>query len=319
MGRLKNATLSLTAVIPTKNRPDDLALTIESLLRQTVLPEELIIVDQSSSNASQDQTMTQLSLARSSTQNTSALIYIRDPNLSGLTAARNRSLGEVRTELVLFLDDDVVLESDFVEQILETYRQYPNATGVSGIVTNYSLPPVLSRYWTSIFARGIFRDDRQPVYWRAQDRLQLKPVRVSRLGGGLMSFRMRAIEGVRFDESLIGACDGEDVDFTVRLGSNAVLLIAPKARLLHKQTPIARTGEHWLQRHCRTHWYLYRRNWNSGVRNRLPFVWLNVGYLVAALAVSVRHRSFSPWAQLFGAVRQSRVPVSQNSLNLSRS
>jgi hypothetical protein len=43
-----------TVIIPTKNRPIDLVRTLESLLQQTALPREVIIVDQSPANDSRD-------------------------------------------------------------------------------------------------------------------------------------------------------------------------------------------------------------------------------------------------------------------------
>lgn len=107
-----------------------------------------------------------------------------------------------------------------------------------------------------------------------------------------MSFSIAAIRDAKFDENLRGACDGEDVEFCARLWPGP-LFIAPKARLVHRQSPTGRKAEHWLPKHARTNWYLYRRNWDRGVHNRLCFLWLNLGYIVAALGTSVRTRSLS--------------------------
>lgn len=124
-----------------------------------------------------------------------------------------------------------------------------------------------------------------------------------------MSFRMSSIIGSVFDESLTGACDGEDVEFCARMPTQAVLLLAPKARLVHKQSPTARSGEHWLSRHARTSWYLYRRNWNHGFGNRMYFLWLIVGYGIVSTAVSFRHFSLLPWRELLNSRRKARMLV----------
>ena len=42
----------LTAIIPTRNNPDDLVNTVHSLVTQEKLPDELIIVDQSNDDTS---------------------------------------------------------------------------------------------------------------------------------------------------------------------------------------------------------------------------------------------------------------------------
>ena len=39
--------LKISVIIPTLNRPDDLSLAVSSILEQSILPAELIIVDQS--------------------------------------------------------------------------------------------------------------------------------------------------------------------------------------------------------------------------------------------------------------------------------
>lgn len=297
----------LAVAIPTKNRAGDLEVILRSLLHQTTLPTQVIVVDQSATEQSERRVQSVLAECGSDLRNSIDLVYLRETSISGASAARNRCLDLVRSDIVLFLDDDVVLEPDFIRQILQAYRRHPEATGISGIVTNYSPPSRLFQYWNWLFARGPLHDDRQPIYWKATELGWHEPMRVTRFGGGLMSFRMSAIQGVRFDENLTGACEGEDIDFCVRLGKRAVLLIAPSARLLHKASPAGRTSDHWLKRHARAMWYLYRRNWNHGFLNRICFVWLNVGYGVATALVSIRRLSLLPWAGLFEAVAQSRA------------
>jgi GT2 family glycosyltransferase len=297
----------VAVVIPTKNRPQDLDLTVETLLAQTVLPRQLIVIDQSPTDESEKRVFRRCHTLDCESQDPPELVYRRDTSISGLTAARNCSLKVVRTNIVLFLDDDVILEPDFIEQLLGAYELRPDATGVSGVVTNYSPPPGLFRLWSRVFMRGPFWDDRQPVYWNAHRPRGGEPMRVTRLGGGLMSFRMPAIAGMKFDENLRGACDGEDVEFCAQLHPSAVLLIEPKARLIHNQSPAGRSGEHWLRRHARTMWYLYRRRWNYGVRNRFCLLWLNVGYALAAAAVSARRLSLAPYLGISESIRESRI------------
>jgi GT2 family glycosyltransferase len=297
----------VAVVIPTKNRPQDLDSTVETLLAQTVLPRQLIVIDQSPTDESERRVFQRCHTLDCEAQDSLELIYRRDPSLTGLTAARNSALMLVHAEIVLFLDDDVILEPNFIEQLLAAYEDHPDATGVSGVVTNYSPPPAIFRLWSRVFMRRPFWDDRQPAYWNAYRLRDGEPMRVTRLGGGLMSFRMSAIAGMKFDENLHGACDGEDVEFCAQLHPSAVLLIEPKARLIHNQSPEGRSGEHWLRRHARTMWYLYRRCWNHGVRNRLALVWLNIGYALVAAAVSTRRLSLVPYLGITESIRESRL------------
>jgi hypothetical protein len=38
-------------------------------------------------------------------------------------------------------------------------------------------------------------------------------------------------------------------------------------------------------------YFLYRRHWRHGLRNRLSFAWLNVGYVTLALLSSIKQGS----------------------------
>jgi GT2 family glycosyltransferase len=176
--------------------------------------------------------------------------------------------------------------------------------GVSGVVTNYARPPRLSRLWNRVFLRGPFFDDRQPVYWQAERLRNSGPIRVSRLGGGLMSFRADAVRRMRFDDNLRGVSDGEDVDFCAHLGPKALLLITPKARLVHNQSPAGRERSHWLARYARALTYLYRRNWDYGIKYRLCYLWLNVGFVAVASFACLRHTSLEPWRSLVAGRRE---------------
>ena len=287
-------TPTVSVIIPTKNRVRDLALAVETLFRQTILPSELVIVDQSESDDSGIKVKSLYQALPDDQRLTLHLHYIHDPLIAGLTAARNAALARNSCDILLFLDDDVELEENFLEELLRTYASHPNVAGVSGVVTNYSAPPLAMRLWKQIFMRGPFRDDRERFYWEAAARRGGGVRRVTRLGGGLMSFRASAIGDVRFDERLRGVSDGEDVDFCMRLGTGAELLMNSRARLVHNASPAGRTADHWLRRYLRGQIYLYQRNWNFGVRNRLCFLWFMTGATLIASLSSVRRISLGP-------------------------
>jgi GT2 family glycosyltransferase len=278
---------------------------VNTLLTQTVLPCELIIVDQSPCDDS-ERAIAGLFVGAN---NQVTLKYIRDPEISGAATARNEALRHSHGDVVLFLDDDVELEVNFIETLLRTYAD-PEVTGVSGIVTNYGPEPLLSKIWHTIFATGPFHDDRQAIYHSA-DRLRCStPLRVTRFTGALMSFRSSAIHDVRFDSNLKGASEGEDVDFCMHLDPAAKLMIHPGARLVHKVSPAGRISEHWIGPVVRGNVYLYYRNWNSGLKNRVCFFWIKVGYSLLALTASITRRNLEPWRTFKNALRQAKKVAS---------
>lgn len=289
--------LSVAVVIPTKNRAVDLAATLRSLLAQATLPTEVIIIDQSSGNDSQGVVQSALD-ANPHFRNSVEVQYRREPAIRSAAEARNRAIQLARSGILLFLDDDVELEPEFIAEIVRVYLERPGVTGVSGVITNYSTPPVLMRAWFSVFEAGPFYDDRQPIYWKANRLRDTGEIRVSRFTGALMSFRASAIGVVEFDKKLSGVSDGEDIDFCLRLGKQAILLIAPRARLAHHQSSSERLRDHWLRRRARGSTFLYHKNWEYGVYNRLCYWWLKTGFALMATWASLRRGSLDPWRAL---------------------
>lgn len=210
-----------------------------------------------------------------------------DANISGLACARNIAIERAHGDILLFLDDDVTLHPDFIERLVACYAELPDATGISGIPDNYSSPGNFFHYWSKIFTRGPFWNDRFPVYWNAQT--LTRPVRVSQMSGGMMSFKRAAINGIRFDSNLRGVSDGEDVDFCVRL--NGTYFIDPRCKLTHHFDTSGREKNHWTRRHARAYTYLYLHNWR---KYKLAYAWLSLGWLVAALLGCASRKSLAP-------------------------
>ncbi len=293
--RTASTRLNVSVLIPTKNRPDELALAVRSVLEQTSLPAELLILDQSLDDRGRRLVKDEFARASRKVEATVQVRHIMDPAVSGTAMARNRLLDMARGNIVLFIDDDSILEPNFVEQVIACYASHPGIAGISGLITNYSCPGWTERVWPWLFVRGPFHDERQPLYWSAQRLRRADPIRVHKFTGASMSFRAELIRNIRFDSNLTGASREEDVDFCAML-EPLVMVIAPKARLLHNKSPINRARDHWIREHAQSAYYLYRRHWNSGLKNRACFWWLLIGYYSSLLPLAcIRRLSLEPW------------------------
>jgi len=303
--------MRVCVIIPTKNRPEELERVVRSLLAQSQLPESLIIVDQSQSEDGRRRVKTALASSAKHAARTMELCYILDPAIAGAATARNRAMVSARDDIWVFLDDDVVLEPDFIKELLVVYRNFPRAGGVSGVITNYTRPSLAFRIWTGLFMRGPFHDERQSIYWNADRLWNSAPLPVSKFGAGLMSFRADTLRGVFFDENLDrnlnGVSDGEDVDFCSRLQPGTVLLIAPRARLQHRHSAVGRLADHWLRRHARGNLFLYRKHWRRKLLNRLSYGWLWLGCSLVAIVASLRRCSLEPWSALRLGLKEARA------------
>jgi glycosyltransferase involved in cell wall biosynthesis len=298
VGSEKEDALKISVIIPTKNRAADLKATLDDLVAQTRRPDEIVIVDQSAV-PSFDPAGFPIPVN-----------YLHAPELSGAAVARNDAMDRATGDIWVFLDDDVILEAEYIEQIASAYN--PEIVGVSGIITNYSVPPLVRRMFEKTFVKGAFHDDRQPIYWRANDLRSHPPQRVRQFGCGVMSFRANVIRELRFDPMLTGGSLAEDIDFCARLPRGSALLIAPRARLFHKRSAVGRVTDHWLDQHAQSSAYMRLRNWNRGIGDGLSFAWLQVGYLFMATIGSLKRGSLEPFRAWKTGRSRGRSLASQN-------
>jgi glycosyltransferase involved in cell wall biosynthesis len=129
--------LPISTVIPTLGRPERLRRTLASLLAQSVLPAEIIIIDASSQPA------TEVSLAELLVGLTPApRIICRTPTERGAAVQRNQGFAIATQPYVLFSDDDVDLEPGCLAALWQTLQNDPRLGGCGVVITNqYYHPP----------------------------------------------------------------------------------------------------------------------------------------------------------------------------------
>lgn len=116
----------ITIAICTYNRADSLSRTLESLVAQNGLKKvgwELLLIDNNSTD-------TTPAVAKRFGQQL-PLRYLFEPE-QGLSSARNRALREFRGELLIFTDDDVVLDNEWLAAWGRADFQFPEAVYFGG-------------------------------------------------------------------------------------------------------------------------------------------------------------------------------------------
>lgn len=297
--------MTLSAVIPTRNRPEDLAKAVASVLAQTRPADELVIVDQSPGDES-----ARLVQAMFTSDLPTRLVYIHDTGITGLVDAKRVGSSRAIGDIVCFLEDDIVLEPDYVGEVERGFAQRPDMAGCSGVITN---SPMSSRLFTTVrgvFFRGIFYDPRLASFNRAMAGADaLIPCDV--LAGGVSSWRRHVFERVKFD-TRNGFHLVEDMEFSTRVvrALGHCLYINPKARLEHKWSEVNRDVHGARQRRKLSEGVVYyktRRGW-AGARRGLAMIM--VWWFGEALIQSARVRSLGPITGYFrGVVDGVRKPL----------
>ncbi len=227
--------MTVSIVIGTRDRPESLKRCLESLVKQTRLPDEVILVD--------DGRLAPAPLLELLRQAGVSAHYINKAHDPGLTKSRNLGIRQSTGEIVMFLDDDVELAPTYIGAVTQVYGSHPEAAGVGGRLVD----PLLS--WRKQFMLRLFLLDSAregavlPNGVGVLVRRISKVTEVEWLSGCNMSFRRWVFEHVMFDEKFAGNGWGDDRDFSYSVSRRFPLLCAPDAELRHHEEPKGRAGE----------------------------------------------------------------------------
>lgn len=286
--------MRVSAVIPTKNRPVDLLRAVDSVLKQKVMPEELLVIDQSDTEASKDAVFELFN----GLPNVPTLIYVYDPTIAGLIAAKAEAVARSIGDIIMFLEDDIVLEPEYVGNLTQGFIDDGEMMGASGVITEVAGTGSFYRSMFRLFHRGIFFDKRIDIHGHitTAEKTEKRLIQSTYLSGGVSAYRRIVFERVKFD------LDNnffmlEDIDFSTRAAREfgpEHFFINTSARLAHLMSPINRTRLGFrYRRKLREFVCFYKKN--SSEPGALPaLIWLLIGMLIEAMVISAKSRHVGP-------------------------
>lgn len=248
--------MDISIIICTKDRTKDLAKFLDSLGNQTRMPDELIIVDASQKNN------TILMLEQKSDQLSFDVIYKKTS--PGSARQRNIGFSLSRGKFLFFFDDDVVLDSEYIRTIIDTFIKYKekNLGGMTGRITNIKQSP---KAWERIFFKLFFLTDlgkgKIKLSGFPSVKIDEKPAYVEFLTGCNMVYKSEVFSKFLFDEALTGYSYMEDVDLSFRVGKKYLLYYQPRAKLKHYSTSYKTYDSRTLRKMMiQNHRYLFKKN-----------------------------------------------------------
>ena len=187
----------VAVVIATRERADSLDRCLASLANQTRKPDEVIVGD----NAPTSTATSDLLASRYRSQ----VRHVVEP-IPGLGRAHNTGLRHVTSELVLFTDDDVVVDPHWVSAMASPMEDDRSVGCVTGLILPAELE-TRAQVWTERhggFGKGLTR--------RAYDLREHRPEGVlfpftaGQFGSGAnMAFRVRALRSMGGFDAALGA------------------------------------------------------------------------------------------------------------------
>jgi glycosyltransferase involved in cell wall biosynthesis len=142
---MKNKSLTLTIVIPAYNEEDYLAACLDSINAQTVVPDEVIVVD----NNSSDKTVRIAS--------DYSFVRVLKEKKQGVFWAAQTGFKAARSDLIGRIDSDTILATDWVENVLGAMSD-KKVTAVTGPVSYYDMPLPRANYWFDHLMRKLIYD-----------------------------------------------------------------------------------------------------------------------------------------------------------------
>ena len=230
---------TMSVIIPTHNRPESLARTVAALLKQTRLPDEIVVLNDGREDipADLDQSITSAGVAFEYCE-----LHTGRPSAS---ASRNRGMDLASGQILVMIDDDVIPGPDCLAGLVAMYDLAPADT-VAAIGARAVPPPPKNplgrRMWN--FLAAILGEIRwaprlcaaRYVALPSELRAELTPGKT--ISGCLMSMRRDVAAEYRFDEEFFcGYVLGEDRDLGFRIGVDHPVFLTKDLTVLHAPHP----------------------------------------------------------------------------------
>ncbi|HEU0014807.1 MAG TPA: glycosyltransferase family 2 protein [Longimicrobium sp.] len=296
--------MKLSVVVPTRNRPESLHRLLDTLARQELLPDEVIVVDASDAVEAQGE------LAR----RYPGLNLRHLPSEPSVCVQRNIGVRAARGEYVFLCDDDMEVPEDYVSRLVTHLDAHPDVAAASGIVVDRS-PAGEGRTEFPVPSLGdlCFRFLFQLPIWGGVDGIRtgiagklpyalLKRYYTRRDNGlsaagwpvitsfGGSSFRTRvwslgasiirrdALGQNPYDEVLDQHGIGDNYDASLKLPGHRPIAVLAEARVYHHKAAENRlaSSQAYFRRTLALHYFLVKHP-SFSRWNRLLFVWSLVG------------------------------------------
>lgn len=261
--------MDVTVAIPCYNGAQYVGSAIEAILHQTYPVDELLVIDDGSTDDSDE------------IINRYPVNLVQHRQNRGLAAARNTAVDAATGDVIVFVDVDAYADPELVALLLGGY-DHPSVAGVGGQGIEANIQSLADR-WRRAHASQSHGPRRKNVEF---------------LYGLCMSFRREALRHVGgFNPGL--RTNAEDVDIGLRLNAAGFrLLYEPGAKVYHQrtddQTSIIRTMVTWYAEAFRVRqlnqaqpWRLYFGSVRHLLANPLADIFILNDLALAALSVRI--------------------------------
>lgn len=284
--------MKFSLIICTYMRPNAVVKLLQSVKKQTLYPNEILIIDGSTNEETK---------GISELNSVTNLHYFKvDTSNRGLTRQRNFGIKQVNkdAQIICFLDDDTILEEHYFEQLINTYKIKKDTIAVGGTITNevewkkMSIKKSknqfeLDGFVRSLGSRNVIRKifgllsniapGMMPIFSNGFPISYLPPTnkvyQVEYFMGGVSSYKKELFDNISFSTYFEGYGLYEDMDFCLRASKIGKLYVNTAAKLEHHHEEAGRPNKFaYGKMVVRNGWYVWRVKYpNPTLKARLKW------------------------------------------------
>ncbi len=228
--------MNVSVVIPTYKREKDLRLLVNSIFAQSRMPQEIILVD--------DDALSETVLANlreTLIERHCQFVYFKKDHkrdLRGSASSRNIGMNCASNEIVFILDDDLILDPLFFENIMRAWEinQDSKLIGVGAVISNNRQKNFLEYVFNTLFClRSKLEWDVTNVGYQVWNDAVTQTTKGFYIHGGVCSYKKSLVTTLNgFSLFSGGRTALEDVDFCLRAKQHGYFfLVVPSAKADH--------------------------------------------------------------------------------------
>jgi len=275
--------MQFSVSIPTYKRPEALVATVQSLLRNTLLPSEILIIDD---DVTPPEVVTLLT--KQAKEKAVTLHYHKKDHTQirrGLSESKNWAATLAISPIIFYLDDDVILDPQYCAELMHVWEQHEanqQLIGVGGRISNNRPTGRFERFYRRLFGlSGQCAWDVNSVGFQVWDEGVSQTQKGYYLHGGVSSYRRELINQNPFAVFSGGRTGLEDVEHCLRSKlAGYHYYYVPSAHLTHHPAPAGREAVYTAAvKESVNRREIFNQHCKKTVKNRLHFAWANVGWV----------------------------------------
>jgi GT2 family glycosyltransferase len=278
--------MKFSVIIPTYQRQTELEVCLTSILRQDLLPAEIIVVD----DAVLGEEFLKYWQKEAAVQQINFVYYKKDHSkeIRGSSASRNIGLNQAKEKICFILDDDLGLENYFFSKIIADWKDDVDLLGVGGVITNNRKKSDWEKKYNKFFGLNaeLSWDINQAGFQSWDDGIDARQIAFY-VHGGVCAYDKEIVKKLGGFTVFSGGREAlEDLDFCWRAkNAGYYFFIEPSARVFHAHSLSGREDEFTAgYKESANRKKIFAKFGGKKFNDKLKFYWANFGWILRSVA-----------------------------------